>query len=174
VKFKKKGKKTGKAGFIQKDLSWKSGRDSIARVRLLAETLCESEGIELVHVEYQPEAGGQTLRLYIDKDGGITMDDCAYISRQVGDLLDVSTEDLPPYNLEVSSPGLDRPLGKMTDFEKYRGKIVSIKTVRSVDGRRNFKGVLQGVVDTRVNIRLGDKTVAIPFKEISKARLVTA
>ena len=91
----------------------------VERVWQLAQPLCASEGVELVHVEYQREQGGRTLRLYLDKPGGVTLDDCAGISRHLGDLLDVSLETAASYRLEVSSPGSKRPLGRLEDFKRF-------------------------------------------------------
>jgi len=144
----------------------------VARVKALAEPLCASEGIELVHVEYQPEAGGMILRLYIDKLGGVTLDDCTYISRQLGDILDVNLESKGAYKMEVSSPGPDRPLGKKTDFERFKGSIARIRTHKPFNGQKNFKGVLLGVSDEMVKLLVDNKDVAIPFNEIAGARLV--
>ena len=93
-------------------VSNKSWQEIIAQTKSLAQRLCEAEGMELVHVEFQREAGGRVLRLYIDQPGGVTLNDCVNISRQMGDLLDVNIENMGPYNLEVSSPGTDRPLSK--------------------------------------------------------------
>ena len=144
----------------------------IDRVGKLAEPLCEAEATELVHIEYRREPGGRVLRVYIDKPGGIGLEDCVEISRQLGDLLDVYLEEIGPYNLEVSSPGPDRPLGKARDFERFKGCQAKIRTHRPMDGRRNFTGVLMGVSEGRVNIMVGNKTVAVPFPEIQKARLI--
>jgi ribosome maturation factor RimP len=141
-------------------------------IRRIAEPLCEAEGIELVHAEYQREAGGRVLRLYIDKPGGVMLDDCVHISRQLGDLLDVSFENMEPYNLEVSSPGPDRPLGKKSDFERFQGNLVKIRTIRQIEGRKNFRGILSGTAGDRVSLLIDDKTVSIPFQEITRARLV--
>jgi ribosome maturation factor RimP len=145
----------------------------IDRVGKLAEPLCEHEGMELVHVEYHREPGGRILRIYIDKPGGVHLEDCAGISRQLGDLLDVYLDEIGPYNLEVSSPGPDRPLGKTSDFERFKGCRARIRTHRQCDGRRNFIGELMGISEgSVVNIRVENKTVAIPFPEIQKARLI--
>jgi len=145
----------------------------IDRVAKLAEPLCASEGIELVYVEYNREPGGRILRIYIDRPGGIHLEDCADISRQLGDLLDVYLEEIGPYNLEVSSPGPDRPLGKTGDFVRFKGCKAKIRTHRQRDGRRNFTGVLMGVSEgSVVNIMVENKTVAIPFPDIQKARLI--
>jgi len=108
-KFKKN--KTKKPAFRESSFSVESRIKIAASVKDLAEPLCESEGVELVYVEYQPEAGGMILRLYIDKPEGVTVDDCIYISRQLGDILDVNLENAGAYRLEVSSPGSDRPPG---------------------------------------------------------------
>ena len=142
------------------------------RVRELTEPLCEAEGFELVHVEFQPEAGGRILRLYIDKPGGVTLDDCVSISRQVSDLLDVSFDNIGSYNLEVSSPGLERPLGKESDYHRFKGRKVKIKTSHPINGQKNFKGILSGISDGVVSVSVDGQKVVIPYKEISKARLV--
>ncbi len=148
-------------------------RDEIVfQARNLAEPLCESEGLELVHVEFRSETGGKVLRLYIDKPGGVTLKDCTDISRQIGDLLDVYCNNHGSYNLEVSSPGPNRPLGKIRDFERFKGSIARIRISRPIDGQKNFKGILAGISEGMVNLLVNDKTVAIPFHEIIKARLV--
>ena len=144
----------------------------IARAKEFTEPLCESEGMELVHVEYQRETGGRVLRIYIDKPGGVRLDDCVHISRQLGDFLDVSLENNLSYSLEVSSPGPNRPLGKKLDFERFRGRIAKIRTDRPFDGQKRFEGVLLGISEDVVKILIDDKTVSIPFQEIAKARLV--
>lgn len=153
-------------------LGSKKERRIIARVYALGDPLCEAEGMELVHVEYQREPRGRTLRLYIDKPGGTTLDDCVNISRQVSDLLDVSIEDIGAYHLEVSSPGIERPLGRERDFVRFKGEKAHIKTSRPVEGKKTFKGVLGGVSDGAVVLTTGDRTVAIPFEEIRRARLI--
>ncbi len=144
----------------------------IDRVRKLAEPLCESEGTELVYLEYLRESGGRTLRVYIDKPGGVRLDDCVGISRQLGDLLDVYLDEVGPYNLEVSSPGPERPLGKTDDFERFKGCEARIRTHRPLDGRRNYSGVLMGVAEGNIHILVEKKTVAIPLSEIQRARLI--
>ncbi|MFZ7126096.1 MAG: ribosome maturation factor RimP [Desulfobacterales bacterium] len=138
----------------------------------LAEPLCVEEGLELVFIEYRREAGGRVLRLYVDRQSGVSLEDCVAVSRQLGDLLDVHLEDLGPYRFEVSSPGSDRPLGKRSDFERFKGEEIRIRTLEAIDGQRNFKGILEGLVKDRVRIRTGEGALEIPLKEISKARLV--
>ena len=156
----------------QEDRS-KGDKEIVSKACELIEPLCDSECVELVHVEYQREAGGRILRIYIDKPGGVTLDDCVGISRQAGDILDVSFENDVPYNLEVSSPGFDRPLVKLKDFERFKGKQVKIRTDQPLNGQKNFKGTLLGISDDHVNVSMDNKTVKIPFKEIIKARLVS-
>ncbi len=144
----------------------------VARVNDLLEPLFSAEGMELVYVEYQREAGGRTLRLFIDRPGGVTLDDCIYISRQSNDLLDVYLEDTGPYRLEVSSPGLNRPLAKKTDFEKFKGNRIQVRTHRPIDGKNKFKGILLGISEDLVNLSINDQTVTIPHEEIKMARLI--
>lgn len=165
---------TGKKNRNTKAISPEKEKKIAAKVAELAEPLCESEGLELVHVEYQRESRGRILRIYIDKPGGVTLDDCVFISRQLGDILDVSFEHNPAYNLEVSSPGLERPLGRESDYEKFRGRRVNIRTFQPVDGKKKFQGVLDGISDGAVSIRVSDKTVFIPFQAINRARLVNS
>lgn len=143
-----------------------------ARARSLAEPVCQSAGLELVHVEYQRETGGRILRLYIDKAGGVTLADCAAVSRQLNDLLDVYLPDSGPYSLEVTSPGPDRPLAREKDFERFKGQTARIKTVRPLEGQKNFKGVLLGISAGQVQLKAGDRTVAIALEDIYRARLV--
>ena len=144
----------------------------IQQVWTLGETLCESEGLELIQVEYQRESAGRILRLYIDKPGGVNLDDCVGISRQMGDILDVHLQEAGPYNLEVTSPGTERPLAKKHDFDKFKGRRVKVKTHQSINGRKNFTGVLLGISHDRVNMQIGEQMVDLAYEDISKARLV--
>jgi ribosome maturation factor RimP len=143
-----------------------------AEVFNLAMPLCEAEGLDLVHVEFQRESAGRILRLYIDKSGGVTLDDCVGVSRQMGDILDVNLTEIGPYSLEVTSPGPDRPISRKSDFEKFAGNRAKIKTVRPIDGQKNFNGILAGISGEQVKLRMGEKQVTIAIGDISKARLV--
>ena len=143
----------------------------IAQTKDLLDPLCEAEGIELVHLECQREAGGRILRLYIDKPGGVTLDDCIYISRQSSDMLDVYLEDTGSFNLEVSSPGQNRPLGKKRDFDRFKGSRVNIRTTPSVGGKKKINGILLGISEDVVKISIDDQIVDIPYHEIVTARL---
>ncbi len=144
----------------------------IIKVKEFAEPLCASEGLELVFVECHRESIGRIIRLYIDKPGGVTLNDCTQISRQLIDILDVNLNTNWSYNLEVSSPGYDRPLGKPEDFDRFKGNIARIRTSLPIKGQKNFKGVILGFFDGYVKLVANDETVAIPYKEITKARLL--
>ena len=160
---------TARAGLPQK-----GGKEAqiIREVVRLTEPFCLAEGYELVLVEFQAEARGKILRLYLDKAGGFGLEDCVYVSRQLSDLFDVALEDVGPYQLEVSSPGIDRPLGKESDFNRFKGEKAKIKTRRPVAGRKNFTGVLLGIKDGVVHMSIDEDSVAIPYNQIQKARLV--
>ena len=149
-------------------------KDIIKQVEALAEPLCASEGLELVHVEYQRESAGRILRLYIDRAGGVALDDCVNVSRQLNNLLDVYLDDLGPYNLEVTSPGPQRPLSKLQDYKRFKGRKVKIKTWQPVNNQKNFTGIILGIAAEQIKLSSNEKTVTIPFGDISKARLVDA
>ena len=144
----------------------------LGKVNQFAESLCTAEGLELVHSEFLREPAGRILRLYIDKPDGVTLDECAHISRQMGDYLDVGLENIGPYSLEVSSPGPERPLGKASDFDRFRGRTAKISTYQALDGKKNFTGMLDGTADGSVCLTLGEKQVKIPISEIRRARLI--
>ncbi len=144
----------------------------VAQVWALVEPVCREEGLELVFVEYQRESAGRVLRLYVDRPHGVTLSECVAVSRQISDLLDVHMDDAGPYSMEVSSPGSDRPLGRMSDFERFEGEDVVIKTVAPIDGQKNFKGVLESLIGQGVRIKTAVRSVDIPFAEIRKARLL--
>jgi ribosome maturation factor RimP len=150
----------------------KKEKKVISQVTALADPLCESEGLELVHVEYQRESRGRILRLYIDRPQKVTIDDCINVSRQLSDLLDVYLDDIGPYNLEVTSPGPERPISKLRDFERFRGHRVKIRTMQPVGGQKNFTGVISDVTAEQINLSSNAETVVIAFDNIYKARLV--
>jgi ribosome maturation factor RimP len=107
----------------------------------------------------------------MDKDGGVTLEDCADISDQLGDILDVKVDFRWPYHMEVSSPGLDRLLTKPKHFNQFKGRQVVIRTHRPVEGKTDFKGVLSGISDGVVMLAAGNQTLGIPFGNVVKARL---
>jgi len=148
-------------------------RRVMGQVAAVARPLAEAEGLELVAVEYQREAGGWVLRVYLDTPGGVTLEDCQRVSEQLGDLLDV--EDLVDhaYTLEVSSPGLDRPLVAEADFARFAGRTIRLQTEAPVEGQRRFRGRLLGIAGGTVRLEVdGGRQVAIPHAAIERARLV--
>ena len=118
--------------------------------------IMEANGFELVDVEYVKEAGNWYLRSYIDKPGGITVDDCEVVNRELGDLLDRDDFIDDSYILEVSSPGLGRPLKKERDFIRSKGEEVEIRTYRMVDRQKEFRGVLKAWDKDTVTIETED------------------
>ncbi len=166
---KEKAKKKGKRAELYPNILKK---EIIDLVWDIVEPLCTAEEMELVQVEFQHESGGTVLRLYIDKSGGISVDNCVNISRQASDLLDINLELDVPYKLEVSSPGIERPLAREKDFLRFKGKTAKIRIDQPLDGRKNFKGVLMGIKEGNVELMVDDKTIAIPYQKIAKARLV--
>ncbi len=143
-----------------------------ARVRQLAEPILAERGLELIEVEFRRESHGWVLRIYMDKPGGITLDDCQRVSEELSDHLDVEDFIDHPYHLEVSSPGLDRPLTRPADYVRYAGQAARIATRQSVDGRHNFRGRLAGLQEDVVLLDLPDGTRAsIPLELILRARL---
>ncbi|HEY2931742.1 MAG TPA: ribosome maturation factor RimP [Acidobacteriota bacterium] len=134
----------------------------------------EEEGYEPVHHEFLTTGGQPVLRIYIDKPGGVTLDDCQYISEKLSVLLDV--EDIIPhrYTLEVSSPGLDRPLVKERDFVRFLGKRVRLKTREAIGGQRNFKGTMQRFERRKMALLEDGKMapVEIDLENIQKANLI--
>ena len=118
--------------------------------------IMEANGFELVDVEYVKEAGNWYLRAYIDKTGGITVDDCEVVNRELGDLLDRDDFIDDSYILEVSSPGLGRPLKKERDFIRSKGEEVEIRTYRMVDRQKEFRGVLKAWDKDTVTIETED------------------
>ena len=172
MKQKKIKRRIKKKDSLQQAAATLSDERFLASVKQLAEPVCDAEGLELVHTEYQMEPGGKVLRLYIDKPDGISIDDCAAISRQVSDLLDIYIESDHRYRMEVSSPGSNRPLTKQDDFNRFRNQLVRIQSSRSIDGQKKFKGTLTGIKDGIVTLTVVEKSVAIPFENITKARLI--
>jgi ribosome maturation factor RimP len=129
-------------------------------------------GYDLVAVELTGDGSNTVLRVYIDLPGGITIDDCETVSRQVSAVLDVEDPIRGEYTLEVSSPGLDRPLVRREDFEKYAGEDVKIRTAEQVLGRRNFTGRLQGIEGNLVLVEVDNEIYELDLDQIEKARLV--
>ncbi len=128
----------------------------------------ESLGYELVGVEYL----GSRLRIYIDHADGINVDDCARVSHQVSGVLDVEDPIKENYTLEVSSPGLDRPLFYKADFDRFAGERASIKLREKLIDRRKFEGTLKGTEEKGVLLEVDGEELLLPFGQIEKAQLV--
>ncbi len=142
------------------------------RTRSIIEKVVSSEGVELVEVEIKGNLNNRVLRIYIDKPSGITHKDCEFISDQVGTLLEI--EDVIPgsYTLEVSSPGLTRKLTKASDFSRFRGRLVNVRTRMPINGMKNFRGTLVGLEGDTVTVELKNtESVQIPLGAISRANL---
>lgn len=129
-------------------------------------------GFELVAVELVGSGSDRILRVYIDHPAGITVDNCADVSRQVSAVLDVEDPIPGAYVLEVSSPGLDRPLVKAGDFERFTGSLVKVKTREAVLGRKNFTGLLSEAAGDNVVVEVDGEPYEISLANIDKARLV--
>lgn len=146
---------------------------SIAQsVMTLIEPVLIAEGLELVDVEYKKEGKSWVLRIFIDKEEGITVEDCQKISRLTGDLIDVEEVIKTPFNLEVSSPGLDRSLKREKDFIQFKGKRIRLHSLSPVDGRRKFTGILADFKDQTVFMDLDGEPFKILLSQIAKANLV--
>ncbi len=137
----------------------------------MVQPILSREGMELVDLEFQRESKGWVLRLYIDKGGGITLDDCSRISHEVGRNLDIEDFIQTPYTLEVSSPGLNRPLKTYKDFMKYCKHLVQVKTFNPIGNRRRFKGRLQEVSEDNIGIEVDGILFQIPISNVAKAHL---
>ena len=134
--------------------------------------MMEEYGFELVDVEYVKEAGTWYLRAYIDKEGGIAVDDCEVVSRALSDLLDKEDYIADSYILEVSSPGLGRPLKKEKDFKRSMGEQVEVRLYRALDGQKDFTGILSGYDGKTVTIRYEDESEStFDLKDVALIRL---
>ena len=139
----------------------------------LIEPVVEGMGYEVVDIEFKPHPTNGLLRIYIDKADGILLEDCEQVSKQVSGVLDVEDPIPGQFNLEVSSPGMDRPLRKEKDFERFTGETVKIKlSVPTLEGQRNFTGKLLGLKDEEVILEMDGETHYLPLDSIDKARLV--
>ena len=142
------------------------------RVWAIAEPLVTHEGLEIVDVEFRRESRGMVLRLYLDRSGGVggvSLDDLTRVSRQLGDVLDVHDTIPGSYNLEVSSPGINRRLRRPDQFRRYLGKKVRVRTAGPLDGRRAFVGVLEEVDSDAIVVGTAEGSHTIRFGEISQA-----
>jgi len=143
----------------------------LAKIERICTPVLDQMGYRLIEWEYVQDAGRWVIRLYIDREGGVNIDDCTRASRALGDVIDVELEIPHGYTLEVSSPGIFRPLRRLEDFVKYRGAAIKLKTKMPLDGRSNYRGVIEEIKDNTVAMVVDGMRYTIPFEAIAKARL---
>ena len=143
----------------------------IEKVRQVTLPLCRAENFELVHLELTSSNRETIVRLYLDKPGGITLDDCVHVSRQLGDLIEVHVEELGSYRLEVSSPGPKRPLNDKKDFIRFKGERIKLETIQEIEGRKKFTGTIEMINDDSVVLKVDGKRIEISDHLICKANL---
>jgi len=139
----------------------------------LLEPAIKALGFRLWGIEYIPQGRHSLLRVYLDKEGGIDIEDCAIASRQISSILDVEDPITGEYTLEVSSPGLDRTLFTLDQVNEYLGWHVTLRLTENFENRRKFTGQLKAVVDDEIVIIIGDEEYTIPYELIEKASLVS-
>lgn len=151
--------------------------DTCTVVSRIAQPILESMGLELVDIEFGRVGRDAVLRLFIDKEGGVLLDDCAALSHELSMVLDVEDVIACNYTLEVSSPGLDRPLKKQADYERFAGRLIKVRTYQpflddSGNKRKTFIGKLDGLVNGIVKMTLTEgQTASIPIDQVAKANL---
>jgi len=144
-----------------------------ATVTELVESIVTPLGYELVGVEYIPQGKHSVLRVFIDSEDGVVLEDCEKVSRQLGSVLDVEDPVKGQYLLEVSSPGLDRPMFKLEDYERFNGQLVKMRLHDKQDGRGKVKGRIQNVIGSEISLLLDDgEQIEVRFDNIDKANLV--
>ena len=138
----------------------------------LFEPVVSGMGYDLIEIEHFPNPKHGVLRLYIDKEGGVNVDDCSNVSRQISALIDVEEPVRGQFNLEISSPGADRPLRRLQDFQRFIGSLVKLKTVMPLEGQRNFKGRLLEASEEVLVIETDTEEISLPMNAVEKARIV--
>ena len=143
-----------------------------AQLRSLIEPVVTGMGFELWGVEYLTQGRYSVLKIFIDSENGIDVDDCASVSRQVGSLLDVEEPLRGQYTLEVSSPGMDRRLFTFEQFDLMKGFQVKLKLNKPFDGKKRFTGLLVGTEDKEIVLRVGEEETLFPYELIDRANVV--
>ena len=143
----------------------------IEQIEAVALPVLDELGLELVEVQYRREQVGWVLRLFIDKQDGVNLDDCGTVSREISQLLDIEDFIDSAYSLEVSSPGLNRPLKSMAEFERFVGRLAKIKTTETIAGEHVFIGRINKAEGEAIVLGIGTKEVTILFSQVSRARL---
>lgn len=146
--------------------------DVVRRAEELLDEPVRHLGYELVACEFRTVGGRPTLQVFIDRDGGVGIADCVTVNRGIGDLLEVEELLASTFNLEVSSPGLDRPLRKEADFRRFVGREVRIRTFEPIGGRRNFRGLIRGAEDGMVTVEVDTRPHEVPVAAMERANLV--
>lgn len=144
----------------------------IDNVRRFLEELLPSMGLELFDLQFRREGHGWVLRVFVDAEEGVGLEQCSTVSRELGYYLDIEDLIEHAYHLEVSSPGLERPLRSAADFSRFTGKLAKVKLSKGREGQKVFEGVIEKVCRDEIDLRLENKTlVQFSFEEINKARL---
>ncbi len=143
----------------------------ITAVESFARPVLDDMGLELVEVQFRRESAGWLLRLFIDREDGVNVDDCASVSRQISAYLEVEDLIEHAYNLEVSSLGLERPLKKKADFVRFTGRKARIKLKEPIDGQRVFIGLLGPVYENKLTLDVDDRQMEIDLDAVARARL---
>jgi ribosome maturation factor RimP len=145
---------------------------SIDDIRKLLDPILDSMGLSLWDIEFQKQGPQWILRLYIDRESGVTLNDCESVSRDLSAVLDVEDSIPHAYTLEVSSPGLDRTLSKPEHYKRFTGSTVKVKTYQPINGQKVFRGKLLGMSDTSITVEAeGAGTIEILLTDIAKASL---
>jgi ribosome maturation factor RimP len=147
-------------------------RQAPTKLQELIEPIVSGLGYELVGIEFLPQGGRGLLRIYLDAEQGIGIADCEKVSYQVSGMLDVEDPIAGEYTLEVSSPGVDRPLFKLDDFRRFVGAQVKLQLARSVAGRSRYTGILRGVAQQQVTVEIDGEVHGFAYEDIDRARLV--
>jgi ribosome maturation factor RimP len=142
-----------------------------ATVEELIQPVIEDGGLELVDVTFTKEGNGWYLRIFIDKPGGVGIDDCQNISRKVDQILDEKDPIPQSYTLEVSSPGIERPLRKLADYDRFSGSLAKITTYAPLEGKNSFRGRLIGLRGSDVVLSVNGSEIIIPFEQVAGAHL---
>jgi ribosome maturation factor RimP len=148
-----------------------SDNEIIEKVESVLNPILREESVELVDLEFKPAGKRWILRIFIDKEGGVTIADCEKVNRELGRILDVEDIIDHPYTLEVSSPGLTRSLKKTEDFIRYKGKLCKIVTKERIEDKTEFRGKIGDVMDDKVEIKGKIDVFTIPICAIKKANL---
>lgn len=144
----------------------------LSTIERIAKPVLESQGYQLAERELVMDGGRLILRIYIDKEGGVTLEDCSEVSRSLSAHLDVEDPIPGRYDLEISSPGIERPLRYPGDFERFAGETIQLKTIEPIDGRQNYRGTLVKSDAKNIVMNVDGREFVIPFSALARARIV--